>query len=123
MLQRIKSIFFAGIFGSSSSIEPRKTLRRFSEKLFKAELILVADIANESVSTEKVLLAPNFNAVKDNIPLPQPTSAIVLSRGGSLSKASMHKRVEGWLPVPKALPGSKRIIFRAKNFWNDKLFV
>ncbi len=28
----------------------------------------------------------------------------------------MHSLVEGWLPVPKALPGSKRMIFRSKNF-------
>ena len=40
------------------------------------------DIAKESISTEKVLFAPNFNAVKDNIPLPQPKSAIVLPTGG-----------------------------------------
>ena len=46
-------------------------------KLFKAEFILVADIANESVSTEKVCLAPKCKAVKDNI-----ISKIPLSRLG-----------------------------------------
>ena len=77
-----KSIFFLGIFASISSIEPRKTFKRFAEKSFKAALILVADIAKESVSTEKVLFAPNLNAARDSIPLPQPISAITWPTGG-----------------------------------------
>ena len=51
ILHRTKSIFSFGIFASISSIEPRKTFKRFSGTSFKAELILVADIAKESVST------------------------------------------------------------------------
>ena len=72
-----------------------RTIQKAAIRWPKTELIFVADIAKESVSAEKVVFAPNFNATKDRIPLPQPMSAIVWPTGGLSSKASIHNLVEG----------------------------
>ena len=53
-------------------------------------MILVAEIANESISTAKTFLAPKASAANPKTPLPQPRSATLRPLGGFLSKASKH---------------------------------
>ena len=77
-------------------------------------------MARLSVSTAATWLAPSRRAAKARMPLPQPKSATRRPSRGACpprpprcsarsSRASRQRRVEGWLPVPKALPGSIRI--------------
>ena len=74
---------------------------------------MVARTAKESVSAATTDSAPRPSAARPSTPLPQPRSAMSDPTGGDCSKASRQSRVVGWLPVPKALPGSILITSRS----------
>jgi len=61
-----------------------------------------------SFSVPQTRPAPSFTARKAMTPLPVPTSSTSApgSRARSSSSPSRHSAVVGWLPVPKAMPGS-----------------
>ena len=65
------------------------------------------------MSTPSARAAPSLSAVIASIPEPQPKSITVSPPRSVCSSHRRHKRVVGWLPVPKASPGSSRMLTAA----------
>lgn len=63
-----------------------------------------------SISTPTAWDAPSSTAPMDSTPLPQPMSSIRHPEVTYFSSMARQRRVVSWVPVPKAMPGSSRII-------------
>ncbi len=69
-------------------------------------------IASRSTSTARTCFAPNFKAAMERMPLPQPTSITSPPGLRCFSSKRIQSCVVGWVPVPKAIAGLIRIIWR-----------
>ena len=80
----------------------------------RSALSAVAMIACGSLSTPVARAAPSFSAASARMPLPQPKSSTLRPCSSpwvaSVSSQRRHRAVVGWVPEPKARPGSRRMI-------------
>ena len=85
-----------------SSISPQPLRAAFS---------LATRTATSSISTPTVRALPSSLAQMARIPLPVPTSSMLMPGRSERSSSFRQRRVVSWVPVPKAMPGSRRMIF------------
>lgn len=71
---------------------------------------MLASTACGSWSMASTCRAPSLSAAIPRMPEPQPKSITSSLSGGWASSDSRHSAVVGWVPVPKARPGSRSTI-------------
>ncbi len=88
---------------------PQIGVNRSGPKPFKRAFSPAVRTATGSISTPTASFAPSSRAAMERMPLPVPISSRRQPGVTVSSSIPAQRRVVWWVPVPKAMPGSRRI--------------